>query len=126
MLGDDVVGSFDVPNENVTITDVDPELVLDSLVDMDAGFDVEEAALVSPVRVEGEGNALRCGRSTFQRSGSYSLRRWWMQRMMRLAVSPGWVAGRVRGDGFPSVWAVVCIRNEAWQAVPCCPAQPSC
>lgn len=70
VLGDYIEGSLDVSDEDVPVADVDPELVLEGLVDVDAGFDVEEAALVSPVRVEGDRHSLSESRRTFHRSGS--------------------------------------------------------
>lgn len=58
MLGYHIVGSLDVCNKNVLVADIDSKLVLESLVNVNAGVDVEEASLVAPVGVEGNGNAL--------------------------------------------------------------------
>lgn len=89
MLGNDIVGSFNVANQHVTISDINTELVLQSFVDMNTGFDVEVTSFVAPVSIEGERNSLSYETATFQRSGSTLLSRSWMQRMIRLAVRPG-------------------------------------
>jgi hypothetical protein len=104
VLGNDVEGSLDVPDQHVPVADVDPELVLEGLMNVDTGFDVQETALVSPVRVEGDGHSLSQLRRTFHRSGSTWLSLLWTHLMMRLAVRPGCVKRRVRDGGFRCAW----------------------
>ncbi len=89
MLSDDIVGGLDVGDKNMPVPDFDSELPLDGFVDVDAGFDVDEASLVAPVSVEGDGHALRRERGTFQRSGSIWLSLLWTHLMILLAVRPG-------------------------------------
>ena len=57
-LANNVVGSLDIGNQHVSVLDIDPEFSLQGFVDMHAGFDVDVATFVSPVRVEGNGHSL--------------------------------------------------------------------
>ena len=104
VLSDDVEGHLDVGNEHVPVPDVDTELVLQGLVDVYAGVDVDVAALIPPVGVEGNGHSLSDLRTTFQRSGSTLLRVRWTHLMMRLANRPGCLRVDVRDGGFRCVW----------------------
>ena len=58
MLCDDIVGHLNVTYQNMSVSDVDSELSLQSLMDMDACIDVDEATFVSPVGVETYGDSL--------------------------------------------------------------------
>ena len=88
-LGDDVVGGFDVGDQDVPVFDVDAELLLEGFADVDAGLDVGESGLVSPVGVEGNGDSLTRTAGTFHRSGSILLSLLWTALMILLAMRPG-------------------------------------
>lgn len=104
VLSDDVESHLDVGNEHVLVLYVDTELVLQGLVDVYAGVDVDVATLVTPVGVEGNGHSLNGLRTTFQRSGSTLFRVRWTHLMMRLANRPGCLRVDVRDGGFRCVW----------------------
>ena len=89
MLCDYIEGSFDVRNEDVSVSDIDSELVLQSLMDMDAGRNIEVTSFVSPVSIERNRHSLSKNKSTFQRSGSILLSLLWTHLMILLATSPG-------------------------------------
>ena len=58
VLSDDVVGHFDVCNEDVLVFDIDAELFLQSFMDMDASLNINESSFISPVSFEGNGHSL--------------------------------------------------------------------
>lgn len=89
VLGNHVVGRLNIRNQDVSVSNINAELLLQCLVDMDAGFNVDEASLVPPVGVERDGYALNQLLVTFHLSGSNRLSRACTHLMIRLAVSPG-------------------------------------
>lgn len=52
MLGDHVVGGFNVSDQNVAVLDIDTELLLQGLVHMDGCLNISITALVAPVSCE--------------------------------------------------------------------------
>lgn len=70
MLGDHIVGTLNVSDQDVPVFNVNSEFMLEGLVHMDRGFDVRIASFVAPVGSERNGNALNFIIATFQRSGS--------------------------------------------------------
>jgi hypothetical protein len=89
VLGDHIVSALDIGDQDVPILDLDAELLLQRLMHLDGSIDISSASLVTPVGIEGNGDALREAIITFQRSGSNWLSLWWTHLMMRLAVRPG-------------------------------------
>lgn len=75
VLGDNIKGALHVSYEDVAVLHLDSELLLQRFVHVDGGFDVCKAALVAPVSVEGDGDALSGQEITFQRAGSTALSR---------------------------------------------------
>lgn len=108
MLSDNVICGFDVRNEDMAISYLDSELPLDCLMDMDTGFNIDESALITPMRVERDGYSLDESVVTFQRSGSIWLSLLWTHLMMRFAVSPGWMELELRGGEFRCAWEAGC------------------
>lgn len=58
VLGDHIEGALHISYEDVAVLHLNSELLLQRLVHVDRGFDVGEPALVAPVGVEGDGDAL--------------------------------------------------------------------
>lgn len=58
VLRDHIEGALHVSDEDVAVLHLDAELLLQGLVHVDRGLDVCEPALVAPVRVEGNRDAL--------------------------------------------------------------------
>ncbi len=89
MLCDYIEGSFNVRNEDVSVSDIDSELMLQSLMHMNAGRNIEVTSFVSPVSIERNRHSLSKNIGTFQRSGSILLSLLWTHFMILLATSPG-------------------------------------
>jgi len=70
MLSNNVEGSLNVRNQNMSVPYFNTEFSLNRLVDMNAGLDIDEASLISPVSIERNGNSLNEGVFTFHLSGS--------------------------------------------------------
>jgi hypothetical protein len=70
MLSNNVEGSLNVRNQNMSVPYFNTEFSLNRLVDMNAGLDIDEASLISPVSIERNGNSLYEGVFTFHLSGS--------------------------------------------------------
>ena len=57
-LSDNIVGCFDVRYQYMPVFDINSEFSLQSLVNMDAGIDINVTSLVSPVSIEGNWHSL--------------------------------------------------------------------
>jgi len=58
VLGNNIVCHLNIRDQNMPISDLNPELSLDGLMDMNAGLDIDKASLVTPVGVEWDGHSL--------------------------------------------------------------------
>lgn len=112
VLGDHIEGALHISDEDVAVLHLNSELLLECLVHVDRGFDVRKTALIAPVGVEGDGDALSYGVVTFQRAGSTALSRSCTHLMMRLAVRPGCVWQGLRDGASRCVWGARCRRSE--------------
>lgn len=100
--------SLNIRNQNMPISHLNSELSFDSLMDMDAGLDVNKSSLITPVSIKWNGYSLSYSYITFHLSGSIWLSLLWTTLMMRLAVSPGYFIIILHGDEFSCVWEVGC------------------
>ena len=109
MLSNDIEGSLNVRDQNMPIFNLNPEFPLNGLMHMHTSFNINEASLISPMGVKGNGYALIKPTLTFHLSGSIWLSLLWTHLMMRFAVRPGCVWSGLRGDGFSCAWVVGCM-----------------
>lgn len=70
MLSNNVEGSLNVRNQNMSVPYFNTEFSLNRLVNVNAGLDIDEASLISPVSIERNGHSLNECVFTFHLSGS--------------------------------------------------------
>ena len=52
MLGNNIVGSLNIGDENISILDVDTEFSFDGFMDLDGGLNINISSLIPKVSVE--------------------------------------------------------------------------
>jgi len=58
MLSNNVEGSLNIRNENMSVSYFNTEFSLNRLVNVNAGLDIDEASFITPVSIERNGHSL--------------------------------------------------------------------